>query len=73
MRSFDGKQVLRDVQELDPFSLQEFSQWEDKKCGVWWDGKPVREALEILFCQIISKRNEYPVFFGIMQLPEQKG
>jgi uncharacterized protein YcaQ len=58
--------VLRRIREEGPLTAKDFAHPADRKRGAWWDWKPAKSALELLFWQgdlmIAGRRNFQKVY-----------
>lgn len=62
--------MLKRIREEGPLTAKDFSRPDDKKTGTWWDWKPAKLALEILFWRgelMISERRNFQKVYDLTE------
>ena len=61
--------VLKEVRERGPLASRDFEDTRDKR-GTWWDWKPAKTALEILFAQgylMVDRRESFQRYYDLAE------
>ncbi|MBN2382120.1 YcaQ family DNA glycosylase [bacterium] len=64
------EQILARIEQEGPLASKDFDAGEDKRRGPWWDWKPAKAALEILFWQgrlLISERRNFQRYYDLAE------
>jgi len=64
------KPVLKRIREEGPLSSKDFAQPPGKKRGTWWDWRPMKVALELLFWRgelMITERRNFVRFYDLSE------